>query len=106
MRMERAPAATGCICCAGAALLFGAVTLLGQTIRLQEQLELEIKRLPEVERVCAKIGTAKVAVGQATGLPPVMTIESKRDVLGRYAVSIALFQDLMATALGGKVLTN
>lgn len=36
-------------------------TSLEQAIRLQEQLEVEIKRLPEVERVFAKIGTAEVA---------------------------------------------
>ena len=36
-------------------------TSLTQAIRLQEQLEVEIKKLPEVERVFAKIGTAEVA---------------------------------------------
>tara|TARA_R110002096_G_scaffold14172_5_gene49549 strand:- start:1719 stop:4223 length:2505 start_codon:yes stop_codon:yes gene_type:complete len=36
-------------------------TSLGQALRLQEQLELEIKKQPEVERVFAKIGTAEVA---------------------------------------------
>ncbi len=36
-------------------------TSLEQAIRLQEQLEAEIKQLPEVERVFAKIGTAEVA---------------------------------------------
>ncbi len=178
-------------------------TSLGQAVRLQEQLELEIKKLPEVERVFAKIGTAEVAtdpvppsvadnfiilkprdawpdpdkpksqvvaeleaqvtpipgnryeflqpiqmrfneliagvraelavkvfgddfdqlialgdaiesviaavpgaadvaVEQATGLP-VMTIEPKRDMLGRYGVSMTQLQDLVATALGGRV---
>jgi len=36
-------------------------TSLAQAIRLQEGLEAEIKKLPEVERVFAKIGTAEVA---------------------------------------------
>ncbi len=36
-------------------------TSLEQAVRLQEQLETEIKKLPEVERVFAKIGTAEVA---------------------------------------------
>ena len=34
---------------------------LEQAIRLQERLEAEVKKLPEVERVFAKIGTAEVA---------------------------------------------
>ncbi|MGB5472502.1 MAG: CusA/CzcA family heavy metal efflux RND transporter [Gammaproteobacteria bacterium] len=36
-------------------------TSLEQAIRMQEQLEAEIKKLPEVERVFAKIGTGEVA---------------------------------------------
>lgn len=36
-------------------------TSLEQAVKMQEQLEAEIKRLPEVERVFAKIGTAEVA---------------------------------------------
>lgn len=36
-------------------------TSLGQALRLQEQLELQIKKQPEVESVFAKIGTAEVA---------------------------------------------
>jgi cobalt-zinc-cadmium resistance protein CzcA len=36
-------------------------TSLDQAVRLQEQLENAIKKLPEVERVFAKIGTAEVA---------------------------------------------
>ena len=36
-------------------------TSLSQAIQLQEHLEAEIKKLPEVERVFAKIGTAEVA---------------------------------------------
>ena len=36
-------------------------TSLAQAVQMQEQLELEIKELPEVERVFAKIGTAEVA---------------------------------------------
>ncbi len=36
-------------------------TSLKQAVQMQEQLEAEIKKLPEVERVFAKIGTAEVA---------------------------------------------
>ena len=36
-------------------------TSLAQAVRLQEQLEAEIKKLPEVKRVFAKIGTPEVA---------------------------------------------
>jgi cobalt-zinc-cadmium resistance protein CzcA len=36
-------------------------TSLEQAIRMQEQLESEVKKLPEVERVFAKIGTGEVA---------------------------------------------
>ena len=36
-------------------------TSLTQAIKLQEQLEIEIKKLPEVERVFTKIGTAEIA---------------------------------------------
>ncbi len=36
-------------------------TSLSQAIQLQEQLEIEVKKLPEVERVFTKIGTAEVA---------------------------------------------
>lgn len=36
-------------------------TSLQQAVKLQEQLEAEIKKMPEVERVFAKIGTAEVA---------------------------------------------
>lgn len=36
-------------------------TSLGQAVQMQEQLEMEIRKMPEVERVFAKIGTAEVA---------------------------------------------
>lgn len=36
-------------------------TSLEQSVKMQEQLEAEIRKLPEVERVFAKIGTAEVA---------------------------------------------
>ncbi|MFP5419829.1 MAG: efflux RND transporter permease subunit, partial [Gammaproteobacteria bacterium] len=36
-------------------------TSLGQAVGMQQQLEMEIKKLPEVERVFAKLGTAEVA---------------------------------------------
>lgn len=47
-------------------------------------------------------GAADVAVEQTTGLP-VMTIQPKRDVLGRYGLSVSQLQDVVATALGGTV---
>lgn len=57
----------------------------------------------EIENAIAAVpDAADVAVEQATGLP-VMTIEPKRAMLGRYGVSIAEVQDVVATALGGRV---
>lgn len=47
-------------------------------------------------------GAADVAVEQTTGLP-VMTIQPKREVMSRYGLSIVQLQDLLATALGGRV---
>jgi len=47
-------------------------------------------------------GAADVAVEQATGLP-VMSIEPRRDMLGRLGVTIAELQDVVSTALGGTV---
>ena len=40
-------------------------TSLSQAVQLQKQLEAEIKKIPEVERVFAKIGTAEVATEAA-----------------------------------------
>jgi cobalt-zinc-cadmium resistance protein CzcA len=47
-------------------------------------------------------GAADVAVEQTSGLP-VLTIEPRREVLGRLGLSIATLQDLVSTALGGTV---
>jgi len=47
-------------------------------------------------------GAADVAVEQTTGLP-VLTIEPKRDALGRYGLSISELQDIVSTSLGGAV---
>jgi heavy metal efflux system protein len=56
-----------------------------------------------IEEVIGAVpGAADVAAEQATGLP-VMTIEPKRNALGRYGLSIAELQDVVATALGGTV---
>jgi len=57
----------------------------------------------ELESVISAIpGAADVAVEQATGLP-VMSIEPKREMLGRLGVTIAELQDTVAMALGGEV---
>ncbi|MDH5620528.1 MAG: CusA/CzcA family heavy metal efflux RND transporter [Gammaproteobacteria bacterium] len=47
-------------------------------------------------------GAADVAVEQATGLP-VLTIVPDREALARYGLTISNVQDLVSTALGGKV---
>jgi len=57
----------------------------------------------QIERVIREVpGAADVAAEQATGLP-VLTVSPKRNVLGRYGVSIEHVQDLVSTALGGAV---
>ena len=56
-----------------------------------------------IEKAIAEVpGAADVAVEQTTGLP-VLTIEPKRDALGRFGLSISELQDLVSTALGGAV---
>ena len=47
-------------------------------------------------------GAVDVSVEQATGLP-VLTIVPRREVIARYNLNIAALQELVATALGGKV---
>ncbi|MFV2055635.1 MAG: efflux RND transporter permease subunit [Thiohalomonadales bacterium] len=64
-----------------------------QLITLGNQLEKVLRKVP---------GAADVAVEQATGLP-VMTIQAKREAMLRYGLSIAQLQDILATALGGRV---
>jgi cobalt-zinc-cadmium resistance protein CzcA len=57
----------------------------------------------ELEGVIGAVpGAADVAVEQATGLP-VMSIEPKREMLGRFGVTISDLQDVVAMALGGSV---
>jgi heavy metal efflux system protein len=57
----------------------------------------------EIEDAIARVpGAVDVVVEQATGLP-VLTIEPRRELLGRLGLSIAGLQDLVSTALGGTV---
>jgi cobalt-zinc-cadmium resistance protein CzcA len=57
----------------------------------------------QIERAVSGVpGAADVVVEQTTGLP-VLTIEPRRESLGRLGLSIAGLQDLVATALGGTV---
>jgi len=57
----------------------------------------------EVERAIAGVaGAADVAVEQTTGLP-VLTVEPRREIVGRLGLSIAGLQDLVATAVAGSV---
>lgn len=67
-----------------------------QLIALGNEIETAIAAVPDA---------ADVAVEQATGLP-VMTIEPRREALARYGVSIAQLQDIVATALGGHVVSQ
>jgi len=57
----------------------------------------------ELESVISSVpGAADVAVEQATGLP-VMSIQPRRNMLGRLGATISDLQDVVATALGGTV---
>ena len=57
----------------------------------------------EIEDAVAGVpGAVDVVVEQTTGLP-VLTIEPRREILGRLGLSIAGVQDLVSTALGGTV---
>lgn len=47
-------------------------------------------------------GSADIAVEQTTGLP-VLTILPKREIMGRYGLSVGTVQDTVAAALGGAV---
>lgn len=68
-----------------------------------DDLETLVSLGDDLESVISSIpGAADVAVEQATGLP-VMSIEPKRDMLGRLGITIADLQDVVATALGGTV---
>ena len=66
---------------------------LDTLVSLGEELESVISAVP---------GAADVAVEQATGLP-VMSIEPKREMLGRLGITVAELQDVVAMALGGAV---
>ncbi len=52
------------------------------------------------QAIGAVSGAADVAVEQATGLP-VLTVEPKREILGRLGLTTGELQDVVATALGG-----
>ncbi|MGH0032941.1 MAG: efflux RND transporter permease subunit, partial [Myxococcota bacterium] len=57
----------------------------------------------QIEAAIAAVpGAADVVVEQTTGLP-VLTIEPRREMLGRLGLSIAGLQDLVSTAVGGAV---
>jgi cobalt-zinc-cadmium resistance protein CzcA len=57
----------------------------------------------EIEEAVAQVpGAVDVVVEQTTGLA-VLTIEPRREILGRLGLSIAGLQDLVSTALGGTV---
>lgn len=62
-------------------------------IELGDYLESAISGVP---------GAADIQVEQTTGLP-VLTLVPDREALARYGVSLGELQDLVATALGGKV---
>ena len=56
-----------------------------------------------IERAISTIpGAADVAVERTTGLP-VLTVIPNREALARYGLSISSVQDLVGTAIGGKV---
>ncbi len=57
----------------------------------------------EIEDAVAQVpGAVDVVVEQTTGLP-VLTIEPRREILGRLGLSITGLQDLVSTAIGGTV---
>ena len=57
----------------------------------------------EIEQAIAGVpGAADVVIEQTTGLP-VLTVEPRREIVGRLGLSIAGLQDLVATAIGGSV---
>lgn len=57
----------------------------------------------EIEKAIAGVdGIADVAVEQTTGLP-IMTVRPRRDLLGRYGITINDLQDQLAAAVGGRV---
>ena len=64
---------------------------LDTLVSLGDDLEAVIGTIP---------GAADVAVEQATGLP-VMSIEPKREMLGRLGITVSELQDVVAMALGG-----
>lgn len=64
-----------------------------QLIELGDAIEAAISTVP---------GAADVAVEQATGLP-VLTVVPNREALARYGLTISAVQDLVSTAMGGRV---
>ena len=56
----------------------------------------------QIEKVIGAVpGAADARMEQATGLP-LMTITPKRDMLARYGIKVAEFQDVVQVALGGR----
>jgi cobalt-zinc-cadmium resistance protein CzcA len=64
-----------------------------QLVELGESIEAAVSTVP---------GAADVAVEQATGLP-VLTVVPDREALARYGLAISAVQDLVGTAMGGRV---
>ena len=64
-----------------------------QLVELGDAIEAAISTVP---------GAADVAVEQATGLP-VLTVVPNREALARYGLTISSVQDLVSTAMGGRV---
>jgi cobalt-zinc-cadmium resistance protein CzcA len=64
-----------------------------QLVELGDAIETAISTVP---------GAADVAVEQATGLP-VLTVVPNREALARYGLTISAVQDLVSTAMGGRV---
>ena len=64
-----------------------------QLVELGDAVEAAVSTVP---------GAADVAVEQATGLP-VLTVVPNREALARYGLTISAVQDLVGTAMGGRV---
>jgi len=74
-----------------------AVKVFGDDFERLEALGIEIE-----QAIRGVPGAADVGVEQTTGLP-VLTVEPRREILGRLGLSVAGLQDLVATAVGGSV---
>ncbi len=65
----------------------------GQLVEVGEAIEATISAIP---------GAADVAAEQVTGLP-VLTVVPDREALARYGLTLAAVQDVVSTAMGGRV---